>query len=114
AAHALMAQRESIITDFGAAGRPMADSLNARVVRLASDVDRALTGVNAQRSPIEGWSGLPTADVQRALGYRIADARTALADLDRLVTTDIPAAYRRVAKKAWAQPVAAVPVPVVR
>jgi photosystem II stability/assembly factor-like uncharacterized protein len=114
AVRALVAQHDAIVSDFGAAGRPTADSLNARVARLASDVDRALSGVNAQRSPIEGWSGLPTADVQRALGYRLDDARTALADLDRLVTTDIPAAYRRVTNRAWTRPVAAVPAPVVR
>ena len=37
-----------------------------------------------QRAPIEGWSGLPTADQQRALGYAIEDAQKAVAALNKL------------------------------
>ena len=56
ATRALIAQRDSIKADVGAP----ADSLNARITRLGTSVDRAFTAVNAQRGAIEGWSGLPT------------------------------------------------------
>jgi hypothetical protein len=101
-----MSQRDSLKTDLvvGGVQPPNAmgpDSLNARIARLSADIDRALTQVNAQRAPIEGWSGLPTIDQQKALGYGIEDGQRAIAELNKLVGTDIPAAYRALAKKDW-------------
>ena len=65
AARALMQQRDSIKADFVAGGAPdaavKADSINARITRLSGAIDRAFTAVNGQRSPIEAWSGLPSA-----------------------------------------------------
>jgi len=115
AARALVAQRDSIVADLVAGnpseGRVRADSLNARVARLVTDVDRALTAVNGQRAPIEGWSGLPTSDQLSALGYAVEDAKKAVSELNALVGTEIPAAYQRVAKKEWARKVKAVTMP---
>jgi photosystem II stability/assembly factor-like uncharacterized protein len=108
AVRSLVGQRDSIAADFGA-GR--ADSLNARIARLAADIDRALTAVNGQRAPIEGWSGMPTADQQRALGFAVDDARKAVTELNKLIATDIPAAYRATANKEWGRKVRAVVVP---
>ncbi|HVZ47312.1 MAG TPA: hypothetical protein VG916_00900, partial [Gemmatimonadaceae bacterium] len=105
AARTLTGQRDALRTDLGAA----ADSINARVTRAAGDVDRAFNAVNAQRAPIETWSGLPSVDQRKALGYAMEDARKALAAFNRIVSTDIPAAYKA-AGKAWpavVKPVAA-------
>ena len=114
-ARALTAQRDSIVADFVAGGAPdaraQADSLNARIARLSADVDRAFTAVNGQRAPIEGWSGLPTVDQRKALGYGIEDGQKALAELNRLVASDIQNSYQRVAKKAWPRKVKGVVAP---
>ena len=72
AARALVAQRDSIAIDLatpGGGASARADSLNGRIGRLAGDIDRAFNAVNAQRAPIEGWSGLPTLDQSIAPGY---------------------------------------------
>jgi photosystem II stability/assembly factor-like uncharacterized protein len=106
AARALIQQRDSIKADLGGRG----DSIDARIVRLGTSVDRAFTAVNAQRGAIEGWSGLPTADQQKAVSYGIADGRAALAELNKLVATDIPAAYRA-ASKSWSRPIKRVAPP---
>jgi predicted kinase len=110
AVRALAAQRDSIKSDIGA-GAP-ADSLSARITRLGADVDRAFNAVNAQRAPIEGWSGLPSVDQRKALDYALDDARKAMAELNKLVATDIPAAYK-VAKKEWRRAVKGVAAPTV-
>jgi hypothetical protein len=60
---------------------------------VAAGIDRAFIAVNNQRAPIEGWSGVPTVDQRKALGYAIEDSRKAIADLNKLVTADIPSAY---------------------
>jgi hypothetical protein len=105
AARALVQQRDSIKADFVAGGASdagaKADSLNARVARLSSAIDRAFTAVNAQRNPIEAFSGSPTVDQRASLGFAMSDAQAALAELDKLVRTDIPAGYRSVARKEW-------------
>jgi photosystem II stability/assembly factor-like uncharacterized protein len=106
ATRALLQQRDSIRTDVGARG----DSIEARIIRLGASVDRAFTAVNAQRNAIEGWSGLPTVDQQKAVSYGIADGRAALAELNKLVGTDIPAAYRA-ASKSWSRPIKGVAPP---
>lgn len=95
-ARALAGQRDAIGGDLGA----VAEALNTRAGQAAQDIDRAFTAVNAQHSPIEAWSGLPSADQRAALGFAMEDARKALADLNRLVGTDIPAAYTA-ARKTW-------------
>jgi photosystem II stability/assembly factor-like uncharacterized protein len=107
AVRALMAQRDTLKSELG--GAP-ADSLNARVTRLSADVDRAFNAVNAQRSPIEGWSGLPSVDQRKSLGYALDDARKVTGELNRLVATDIPAAYKAVGK-TWSRPVPSVQPP---
>jgi len=115
AARALVAQRDSIAADFRGGGSAdaaaQADSLTARIGRASADVDRVFTAVNALRGPIEGWSGAPTLDQRSALGYGVADGTKALAALNALIRSDIPAAYRRVAKKDWPRVVAPVAVP---
>jgi photosystem II stability/assembly factor-like uncharacterized protein len=104
-ARALVAQRDSISADFkagGAAdGASRADSLNARIARASAEIDRTFTAVNGNRAPIEAWSGLPTADQLKALGYATDDAQKAIAELNKLVTTDVSAAYKSVTGKDW-------------
>lgn len=107
AARALVAQHDSLKTDVG----PQADSLNARIARVSADVDRALAAVSGQRAPIEGWSGLPGVDQRKSLEYAREDAQKAVAALNRLITTEIPAAYRAV-RKEWVRKVKSVIVPV--
>ena len=89
-ARALVAQRDSIEADFAAGGaadgRARADSLNARIAAVSADVDRAFTAVNGQRAPIEAWSGLPSVDQRKSLGYAIEDAEKAVAELNTLVS----------------------------
>jgi hypothetical protein len=117
-ARALVAQRDSIVADFKAGGATdapsRADSLNARIARASAEIDRTFIAVNAQRAPIEGWSGLPTADQLKALGYATDDAQKALQELNKLVTTDIPAAYKSAGAKEWTRKVKPVPVPFVK
>lgn len=105
-ARSLVAQSQTLRSDLGA----RADSVNARTDRAAAELDRAFNAVNAQRAPIEGWSGLPSVDQRRALGFALDDAKQALADFNRLVTAGIPAAYRS-AGSAWRDPVKAVAAP---
>jgi hypothetical protein len=107
AVRALVTQRDTIKSNLGDA---RGDSLNARVTRLSGDVDRAFNAINGQRSPIESWSGLPSVDQRKSLEFALDDARKATADLNRLVSTDIPAAYRT-AGKAWSRPVSTVQQP---
>src|SRR5438105_2228910 len=69
------------------------------------DSRRAVKGAT-----VEGWSGMPTLDQRAALDFAIEDARKAVAELNRIVTTDIPAAYKT-AKKEWARKVKPVGSP---
>jgi hypothetical protein len=105
-----VAQRDSIIADVGAA---RADSLNARIARASTEMDRVFTAVNGQRGPIENWSGLPTADQLKALGYAIEDGQKAIAELNKLVSSEIPAAYKA-ANKDWSRKVKPVTPPTIR
>jgi hypothetical protein len=118
AARSLVAQRDSIAADFAAGGAPdagaRADSLNARIARVVASIDRALTAVNGERAPIESWSGLPTIDQQKAVGYAIDDGQKAIGALDRLVSSDIPAAYKATARKDWGRRVKAIAAPPTR
>jgi photosystem II stability/assembly factor-like uncharacterized protein len=107
AIRSLVGQRDSLRADLAAS----ADSINARVMRLSGDIDRAFNAVNTQRGPIEGWSGLPTIDQRKALGYAIEGAQKAIGDLNALVTTQIPTAYRDVAKKPWPRAVQRITPP---
>jgi photosystem II stability/assembly factor-like uncharacterized protein len=106
AARKLVEQRTTLGRDLGAT---RADSLDARITRLAARVDQAFASVNSHRGPIEAWSGMPTLDQRTALGYAIDDARNALAELDRLVA-DIGSAYRS-AGKSWSGAVKGVAPP---
>jgi photosystem II stability/assembly factor-like uncharacterized protein len=106
AARALVGQRDSIKADVAGSA---ADSLNARIGRTATAIDRALLAVNGQRGPIEGWSGQPTADQRKAVGYAIDDARKAINDLNKLITTEIPAAYG--GANGWKRRVSPVKLP---
>ncbi|MCG6957816.1 MAG: hypothetical protein LJF04_17640 [Gemmatimonadetes bacterium] len=103
AATQLTSQHDAFVTDLGAA----ADSVNARIARVSTAVDRAFNGVDGQQSPIEGWSGLPSVDQRKALDYALEAANAAVVELNQLVTTDIPAAYQA-AGMSWANPVKAV------
>src|SRR5262249_1182492 len=99
--------RDSIKADLS--GSAQADSLNARIGRAATAIDRAFLALNGQRGPIEGWSGQPTSDQRKAVGYAIDDARKAITDLNKLISTDIPAAYG--GANAWKRKVAPVKLP---
>lgn len=117
AARGLVGQRDSIAADLKSGGAPdaasRADSLNARIARNSAELDRVFTAVNGQRAPIENWSGLPTVDQLKALGYAIEDAQKAIAELNKLVSSDIQAAYKA-ANKDWSRKVKPVPVPAIR
>ncbi|MEO7084201.1 MAG: hypothetical protein ABI442_15795, partial [Gemmatimonadaceae bacterium] len=110
----LLAQRDSIKADLVAGGAAdaatKADSLSTRVFTVSAELDRAFNAVNAQRAPIEGWSGMPTADVRSALGYAVEDATKATSELNKLIGADIPAAYKS-AKKDWTKKPALVATP---
>jgi hypothetical protein len=99
AARALVSQRDSIKANVGGSA---GDSLAARIARSAASVDRAFNAVNGQRGPIEGWSGMPSVDQQKSLAYAMEDATKATAELNRLITAEIPAAYRA-AGKTWSR-----------
>jgi hypothetical protein len=110
AARALTGQRDSIKADLASAGA-QADSLNARIGRAAASIDRAFLAVNGQRGPIESWSGQPTSDQRKAVGYAIDDARKAITDLNKLIATEIPAAYGGGSGRRWTHNVAPVRMP---
>ena len=113
AARALTSQRDSIRGDLIASGKPnaatLADSIAGHIGRVSASIDRAFTSINGQRGPIEGWSGLPTADQRKAVGYGIEDGRKAIADLNKLVTTEIPTAYG--GASAWKRKISPVNAP---
>jgi hypothetical protein len=110
AARSLVAQRDSIASDLKGVGAANADSLNARVARASAEIDRTFNAVNGQRGPIEGWSGPPTVDQLKALGYAIEDAQKAIAEVNKLVGTDVPAAYKS-ANKEWTRKAKPVVMP---
>jgi hypothetical protein len=99
-------QRDGLRGDIGA----RADSIAGRAGELGQAIDRAFLAVNAQRGPIEGWSGPPTLDQRAALGFALTDARAALAGFNRLVGSEIPSAYAA-SGKSWSRRVAPVAVP---
>jgi hypothetical protein len=107
AVRALVAQRDPLRSDLGDA---RADSINTRITRLSTEVNSAFNAVNAQRAPLEGWSGLPSIDQRKSLEFALDDARKATANLNDLVSTDIPAAYKA-AGKTWSRPVTRVQPP---
>jgi hypothetical protein len=115
ATRALGAQVNDIRKDLlaggesGAASR--ADSLAASIALVVGDVDRAFQAANGARGPIEGYSGLPTADQRRQVDWAFEDATKAVADFNRLVGTEIPGLYAQLAKREWprrVQPLAAI------
>jgi hypothetical protein len=118
AVRSLVAQRDSIVADFkmanGADASARADSLNARIARNSTEIDRVFTAVNGQRGPIENWSGLPTADQLKALGYAIEDAQKAIAELNKLVISDIQSAYKANTNKDWVRKVKSVSAPAIK
>jgi photosystem II stability/assembly factor-like uncharacterized protein len=115
ASRALAAQMNDIRKDLvaggdaGAASR--ADSLAASIALVVGDVDRAFQAANGARGPIEGYSGLSTADQRRQVDWAFEDAAKAVADFNQLVGTEIPALYSQLAKREWPkrlQPLAAI------
>lgn len=107
AARSLSLQRDSIKTEVGGAA---GDSLAARITRLATNIDRAYASVSGSRGAVEGWSGLPTVDQQKALGYAIDDGKKAMAELNKLVSTDIPSGFKA-SGKSWNHKVSPVTIP---
>jgi len=105
-ARAVTAQRDGLRSDLAARG----DSLAAKATEVTSTIDRAFGALNGLRGPIEGWSGPPTQEQQRVLSGAVADAGAALAAFNRLVSTEIPAAYSA-AGKSWSRRVQAVARP---
>jgi hypothetical protein len=61
-----------------------ADSSNTKARATAQSIDRALLAVNAARGPVEGWSGMPTLDQQKAVNNAIEDGKKAIAELAAL------------------------------
>ena len=109
AARTVLAQRATLTTDLGAV--PSTDSLAARIAKASMEIDRTFTAVSALRAPIEGWSGLPSVDQRTVMTTALSEARAAVAALNALVETQIPAAYAGV-KRVWAGRVGRVAVPV--
>jgi photosystem II stability/assembly factor-like uncharacterized protein len=107
AARALSAQSADLKRDFTGGGAK-ADSLIAHVGRLQADIDRSIAATGAVTRPIEAWSGAATIDQRRQIDNAVEDANKAIADLNRVIQTEIPGMYASVAKKAWPKPVAAV------
>jgi len=58
-----------------------ADSSNAKAREAAQKIDRALLAINATRGPVEGWSGMPTIEQQKAINNAIEDGKKAIAEL---------------------------------
>jgi hypothetical protein len=54
---------------------------------------------------------LPSVDQRKSLGYAIENAEKVIGELNKLVSSDIPAAYQRVAKKEWSRKVKGVQPP---
>lgn len=105
-ARAVTSQRDGLRADLNARG----DSLAVSATALTTTIDRAFGALNGLRGPIEGWSGPPTQEQQAALSGAVADARSALTAFNRLVSTEIPAAYRA-AGKGWSRRVEPVAAP---
>jgi hypothetical protein len=108
AARALGAQTADLKRDL-AAGGAATDSLVARVSRLQTAVDSALTATSGAIRPVESWSGAATIDQRRQIDYAMEAAVKAIADVNRAIQVEIPAIYTSVVKKAWPKPVATVP-----
>jgi hypothetical protein len=110
---ALASQADDIRKDFSAGGASdastRADSLVATIARSAAEMDRAYAAAAGLRGPIEGYSGLPTADQRRGVDWAFEDAAKAVAEFNRLVQNEIPAAYAQFAKREWPKKVQPVP-----
>jgi hypothetical protein len=113
AVRALASQRETLRHDLasdGSASDAAVDSLGARIGRLQGDVARQLTTLNQLARSVDGFSGAPTIDQQRQATWANEDATTAVRDINRMVSTEIPAMYARV-KRSWSAPVRPVAPP---
>ncbi|HXD23697.1 MAG TPA: hypothetical protein VN613_10095, partial [Gemmatimonadaceae bacterium] len=106
AARELGAQAGELRSDL-AGGGAKTDSLIARVQRLQSSVDAALTAASGAVRPVEAWSGLPTVDQRKQIDYAMEDGNKAVAEVNRTIA-EITAMYSSVAHKPWAKAVKAV------
>ncbi|MGH7654249.1 MAG: hypothetical protein ACREN6_06250, partial [Gemmatimonadaceae bacterium] len=102
----LAAQSAELKSDL-AAGGAKTDSLMARVSRLQTQVDGALTAATGAMRPVEAWSGLPTVDQRRQIGYAVEEGNKAVAELNSTIA-EIAAMYSSIAHKSWPKPVKGV------
>ena len=107
AARALDAQSADLKRDLGAGGAAT-DSLLEHIARLRGAIERSLAATAGAVRPVESWSGAATIDQRRQIDFALEDANHAIADLNHVIESEIPASYAKVAKKAWPRPVAAV------
>jgi len=116
AIQALVGQMDSIKKDVVAGGSSdagnRADALAARLAQIQADVVRELSAAGQLSRPIEGFSGLPTADQQRQIDWAFEDATKTVDLLNRVIQTEIPDLYSQFAKQLW--PNRIQPIPPVR
>jgi photosystem II stability/assembly factor-like uncharacterized protein len=94
-------------------GKGPLDQLASEISRVTADIDRELNAATGLSRAIEAYSGLPTADQRRQIDWAFEDATKTIDELNRLLQTDVPAAYGDLLKQGlWPkrpQPVAAPP-----
>ncbi|MBZ5497000.1 MAG: hypothetical protein LAP85_11410 [Acidobacteriia bacterium] len=116
AVQALVGQMDSIRKDLAAGGSGEAagrtDALAARLRQIGDDVSRELSVAGGLSRPIEGFSGLPTADQQRQADWAFEDATKTVDDLNRVIQAEIPGLYAQFARREW--PNRIQPIPPVR
>jgi photosystem II stability/assembly factor-like uncharacterized protein len=96
-------------------GKGPLDKLAGDLTRLTTDVDRELNAANGLSRAIEAYSGLPTDDQRRQIDWAFEDAAKTIADLNRVLQSDAPAAYEDLLKKGlWPKKPQPIAVPAKR
>jgi hypothetical protein len=103
AVRTLVAQADSIRKDVsagGAAASALADTIAVTVADTRSELDRLILLTGTMLRSIESFNTVPTAGQRQQTAWAREDAARAVATLNRISQTDIPALYSRYAPGA--------------
>jgi hypothetical protein len=109
AVQGLVDQADAIKKEVGA-GASVADSLSARVRRLAAEFDRIGGLANTLMRSMEAFNAVPTSDQRAHMVWAADDAARAVAMLNRITQTEIPALYTQYAKGTTPRTIPMLPV----
>lgn len=111
AVRTLVGQADSIRLDVSGGGASQADALGNRMRTVEAELNRLLGIAGGLMRSMEGFNTPPTADQRQDLAWARGDATRAIANLNRLAQTDIPALYSRYGAGARPRTIPPVSIP---